>query len=97
MVGHEFTPLNKTSLRLWDWTQDQDVHTVAAGFEFRSNKSKKIWNDEASELPSHYEYLYNIFEIKRYNNGQVVYDINTENNKKVIIILEGAIVTVIKY
>lgn len=57
MVGHEFTPLNKTSLKLWDWTQDQDVHTVAAGFEFRSNKSKKIWNDEASELPSHYEYL----------------------------------------
>lgn len=57
MVGHEVFPFNKTSLKLWDWTQDQDVNTVSAGFEFRTNKSKKIWNDVAEELPSHYEYL----------------------------------------
>jgi len=57
MVGHEFLPLNKTSLKLWDWTQQQDIHTVAAGFEFRTNKDKKLWDEEAKELPSHYEYL----------------------------------------
>ena len=57
MVGHEFFPLNKTTLRLWDWSQQQDIHTIAAGFEFRTNKDKKIWDEEAKELPSHYEYL----------------------------------------
>ena len=57
MVGHEFFPLNKTTLRLWDWSQQQDIHTIAAGFEFRTNKDKKIWDEEAKELPSQYEYL----------------------------------------
>jgi tryptophan halogenase len=66
MVGHEVFPLNKTSLRLWDWTQDQDVHTVAAGFEFRSNKSKKEWKEAVSELPSHYQYL----KKKFYSNAE---------------------------
>ena len=57
MVGHEMFPFNKSSLNLWDWAQGQDVNTVAAGFEFRTNKDKKKWDEEAKELPSHYEYL----------------------------------------
>jgi len=66
MVGHEFLPLNKTSLKLWDWTQQQDIHTVAACFEFRTNKDKKMWDEEAKELPSHYEYL----KKKFYSNAE---------------------------
>jgi flavin-dependent dehydrogenase len=56
-VGQHNFPFGKEALDYWNSDAPQDVDTVVAGFIFKSDKSKKKWEQEADESLSHYEYL----------------------------------------
>lgn len=61
LTGHNIFPLGPESLKLWNKVVPQDADTTIAGFDFKTNREKKIWQKEADESPTHYQYLKNKF------------------------------------
>ena len=61
LTGHNIFPLGPESLKMWNNIIPQDVDTTIAGFDFKTKREMKNWQEEADESPTHYEYLKNNF------------------------------------
>jgi tryptophan halogenase len=61
LTGHNIFPLGPESLKIWNAVVPQDVDTTIAGFDFKTKREMKNWQEEADGSPTHYEYLKNNF------------------------------------
>ena len=57
LTGHNVLPIGPESLIEWDTEAPQDVDTTIAGFDFKTIRARKVWEEAAEEAPSHYQYL----------------------------------------